>query len=172
VGLTFDVNIDGVGADPELRCQSCFGFGYAERLHGRPAFSHRRVHCGRGSGLKFELFQFNPKLFERRISDGITPPPLSLMAQNSEFANLEEPALLTSSVKPVLPRIADLAYQKSGAMVCRTRLRLPDTDDIFLLPHSFFRSHPRPRPAMGEERLKWFAGENRNGRVGQGPALW
>ena len=33
VRLTLDVNVYGVRADPKLRCQPCFGFGYGERLY-------------------------------------------------------------------------------------------------------------------------------------------
>jgi hypothetical protein len=169
--LTLDVNIYGVGADTKLRCQPCFGFGYGERLHARPGFRRWWVLGRDGRRLEFELFQFNLKLFQRRISDGITPRPLSLVGRNCEFANLEKPALLTSSVKAVLPHTADLAYQKSGPMAFRTRFRLPHTDEIFLPLHSFFCSYPGPGPAMGKELLKWFRGENRNGRVGQGNKL-
>jgi hypothetical protein len=171
VSLSFDVNIDGIRADAELRRQPCFGFGDGQRLHHRPAFRTRRAR-GRRRGFEFELFQLNPKLFQARISDGIARFPLRRMAGKREFADIEKPALLPSSIKAELADIADLAYQKDRPVIFPARFGLPEADDIFLLFHALFSSHPRPRPAMSKERFKRFAGENRDGGVGQGPALW
>ena len=73
-----------------------------------------------------------------------------------KVANLEKPTLLTTPVKTVLLDTGDLADQKSRAMVVRSRLSLPNTDQILLLLHPFLCTHPRSRPALGKEISRAF----------------
>jgi hypothetical protein len=166
--LRLDVDLYGLRADPKFRRQPGFGLGYRQRLHARSCFGDGWAQCGGRSWLEFELLQFDPKLFQGRISDRVTPLPMPFMAQIRELANLKKPALLPSSVKPEFLDDPNLAYQKSAAVTFRPRFRLPDTHDVFLLVNPVFRPHPGPGPAMGKERLNCFAGENGNGRMGQG----
>jgi hypothetical protein len=76
------------------------------------------------------------------------------MAGNGEFADLEKPALLTSSVKAVLADSTDFSDQKGPTVAFRARPLLSDTDQKFLLLHALFRTYPRAGTAMCEQRLK------------------